>query len=231
MSRVRKEPKNQDFWELFEIYSAKNVDHVPRILKEVLQRSGYDSASTILALDGEKASEKVKEIEQYVTDCLLDLVKQNKAYSNISDTFHFLPGHKTFLSLLPSKVLAFQKSAAIQNRRPGKSLSSCNKHANELGSDKEEEIEVQSEEELTNLKKKLLDKLNSRSNSSSKFTLDEISAIDLYISKNARPGNTSYKCIVKCHSCDSKIPCTFTTYWQTGNLEKHIKKNMVCIQH
>lgn len=90
----------------------------------------------------------------------------------------------------------------------------------------EETIEILNYDELQELKKKLLQKLmkNSQPNKSSViFTINHIGTIDLYVSKAAKPGKPSYKSNVNCPLCEVTVPCTYVTYWQIGNLEKHMK--------
>lgn len=217
--------KDTDFWSLFEKFSGERFEHLPILVVSILKISGYDNASSLVELN----DEKIQGIEQYITDSQLDWVKDDLKYPGTADTFRFLPGHKTFLCVLPSKIKSFQKSysklrveTAIgdENSNPnlGTHDSSYNTH--------QDEIDFATTDDLDELKQKLhmkLIKCSKSINSLLVFAIDHIDSIDLYISKVAKHGKPSYKTNVKCPLCDLTVPCTYVTYWQTGNLEKHLK--------
>lgn len=108
-------PKEEpDFWPLFEKYSAQNYDHLPNIIVNILKKSGYDNASSLGALNQD---EHIHEIEEYITENHLEWVKEDSAYKDITNIFRFLPGHKIFLKILPSKVKDFQYHFSKKNKK------------------------------------------------------------------------------------------------------------------
>lgn len=180
-------------------------------------KAGYDNAIVFL----EFGEDDIKLIEQYAQEKESELIEKSAIYCNIKP-FAFLPGHRKVLTLLSSKIKSF------------KSKKKCKKnlfHVAKAEASKaivEETIELLSNDELNDIKRKLLEKLNIFARSiglSPDFSDSSISTdIEPYIPTSLKKKKTaSYRCIVKCSCCNKRIPCTHNSYWQSGNLENHLR--------
>lgn len=171
--------------------------------------SGYDNAISV----SEICENEVKVIEEFVNGNLKDLIEKSGTYK-ADGAFKFLPGHRKLLFSLPDKVKEFQ------NRKE--------KKIPENGEPATEELELLTEIELNGLKNELFVKLNTTAKDfglHTEFTEEElVTAIDPYISHARKTTNkATYKCSVKCTSCEKITPCTWNGRWQASNLEKHLK--------
>lgn len=82
-------------------------ESLPESVVEILKRSDYDNATSISGLN----ERNIIELEKFVTEHFIDLIRTDATYSHISKTFHFLPGHKTHLLLLPTVIEKFRKNS------------------------------------------------------------------------------------------------------------------------
>lgn len=188
-------------WKKFEIFLKKSI---PEYIIKILAQTGYDNTVSI----SEICEEDVKTIEEFVDAKLKHIVEASGVYK-IYEKFAFLPGHKKLILSLPNQLKLFEN---IKKRKVEEAT---------------EEVELLNQEEIDSLTAKLLSKLSKTAGNIglNSFTENEVkSTIDVYInhsrSLNEKP---SYKCSIKCSECDKIIPCTWNGYWQTGNLDKHLK--------
>lgn len=200
------------FWVEFESFLKKSF---PEYIIKILYATGYDNEIAISAL----CNEDIKIIEEFVDSNLKHLIENLDIY-NSSEKFIFLPGHKKLVLSLPKQLKEFE------NNKKEK----VEKSETEQLAVTDEEIELLSETEIVDLKKKLLSKLTTSAENIGlqKFTENEfLSSVDAYVShslvKNKKP---TYKCLIKCIKCEKRIPCTWNGYWQIGNFEKHLKIHM-----
>lgn len=198
--------ENGKIWKKFLNFLTKSI---PKYIIEILIQSGYDNTISISDLQ----KEDIEIIENYVDRKLKHLIVNSKVYE-ADEKFVFLPGHEKLILALPKVLKTFENKKKRTNEIIG------------------EEVTIFSEEELLDLKEKLLAKLNLRGKNFGLklFTENEIvSTIDLYLSHSRSLGNNkhsnkpSYKCSVKCPECEKITPCTYNGYWQIGNIEYHLK--------
>lgn len=165
-----------------------------------------------------------------------ELLKTHGSYAN-QEKFEFLPGHKKLILGLRNRVKDFIDSNSKPSSKPKDLVETSTKKTVETSNNTtetesiSESVELLSEEELENLKKELVARLNrtAKSNTGILFTENNIiGTVDAYISTNSRVTATriaSYKCVVKCTHCDKTVPCTFNKRWETSNLEAHLQKH------
>lgn len=127
----------------------------------------------------------------------------------------FKPGHRILIIAISKKAKQFLKDKLSTKK-------------NDTEASTLEIVEILTPEEINNIRATLINKLNSSAQQNGlniKFTENEISAIETYISHSQSATNKpSYKCIVKCALCQKSVPCTHNGHWQTSNLESHLKK-------
>lgn len=194
-------------------------DSLPELMIQILSATGY--AISISELD----STEIGIIEEFVTKNLKHLLKDSKSYSQ-TDPFVFLPGHKKLLISLPIKAIAFKNSNS-KSRTRAKTETVYGAGSVES----QETIELLTNEGNEILKKSLILKLNNyirTAGLTTEFKEDAlVSPIDTYISHSRTSDkNSSYKCSIKCIFCTKIVPCTHHGYWQTSNLEKHVKSHI-----
>lgn len=196
---------------------------IPELIVQLLFRAGYDNAFSILDID----ESDLKLIEEHAEQKSQDLLLKSGTYSEVKP-FRFLPGHKKLIYSLPKKIHGFK------NKRCRKNLFNIPEVQAQVQTLAEETIELDSESEIAKLKENLLSKLNKSASVVNSnvdlniiFTEAELTAVEQYISNSIKVGRKaskpSYKCMVKCVMCEKNIPCTYNSYWQTSNLEKHFK--------
>lgn len=206
----------------------------PRPIIHILIAAGYDNALSIENID----ESDIKLIEEHAEQKSKHLIKQLENY-NLEDKFEFLPGHRKLLFYLKEKIREFQEIKISKLFESSEELALTPAAATASGEESREEIELFTADERSDLKKTLLTKLNASASATtlhSEFTEEHIvSTIDVYIStsqiRRTNPRKNissrhSYKCTVKCTNCDRVIPCTFTSHWQIGNLDKHLKTHI-----
>lgn len=204
------------FWIKFQSYLGNTI---PQFIVDILCSAGYDSALSISELN----DDDITVIENHVLQ-KSELLKNSDSYTeNLAENspFTFLPGHRKLLFTLKSKATNFieeNKKSIVDN----KSIST-------------EEIELFSDEELKVLGNDLLRKLSTYSQTiglgSTFQDTNIVTSIDAYISNNTQKAKkslktASYKCSVKCVSCERVIPCTYNNRWETGNIELHLKRHV-----
>lgn len=207
----------KDFWSTFQLYLREN--RLPNLIVEILKKTGYDSPLSIELLE----DDKIKGIEESIQkrfNSFNQLFKDTE-YENI-ETFEFLPGHKTLLlgiRIYVKKYLEKNLSAKRNNRLPA-IVEECS----------ETELELFSDIEKENLKKKLIEKVEkfskkfnisteSLSQNNIRGDLDAIIKADNHI---------VYKCKFHCSigDCQYITPCLYNKHWQISNLEKHLKTHI-----
>lgn len=179
--------------------------------------SGYDCPFAIATLD----DDDIKIIQSHIVNKESQLLSGHSVYSEQS-SFELLPGHLKVLSTLKKKAIEFGESRTKSNSQ---SIT--------------EEITLLFEEEIEELKDKLIQKLNTfvgrftevLPQNKAKFAKQNIVSIDTYITNNSRSSvrrvvKPAYKCTVKCNLGEKSIPCTFNNHWETSNFEKHLKKHV-----
>lgn len=181
----------------------------------ILSSAGYDCALSLAELD----ESDIKNIETFVSKN--QNILKDSVYA-VDEIFEFLPGHRKLLFVLRNKAIDF-----IENNK--KNVTNKSENTNSLANSIEE-VELLTGDEIVALKKKLVEKLNRRITSyglNVVFTEENIiSSLDAYISQSSRNSRASYKCTVKCVSCEKLVPCTHNKYWETSNFETHLKKHI-----
>lgn len=154
----------------------------------ILLSAGYDCALSIADLD----EVDIQSIQQLVSSKSQELLK-NTAYV-VGEPFEFLPGHRKLLYVLRKKAIEF-----IEESRKASESGNIRLRLSE-------EIELLTVDEIEALKKSLVKKLNIRATSiglKKLFTEENIvSALEAYVSHHSRNSKASYKCTVKCVSCE-----------------------------
>lgn len=191
--------------------------------------SGYDNAISI----SEFCDDDIKTVETYVNSHLKHLIENVEVYKKVHQSnqqFVFLPGHKKLLLSLKNKLKEFQisenvgkktkKSAETLAENPCETLTETNQTI--------EELELFTEDELKKLKTGLRTKLTKFVQNiglvETEYANNKVSVPEGYISHSKSLSHKAgYKCTVECIICEKNIPCTWNSYWQTGNLEKHIR--------
>lgn len=180
-------------------------------------RAGYDNAIVFL----EFGEDDIKLIEQHARENESQLIKKSKIYCNIKP-FAFLPGHRKVLTSLSSKIRSFKSKKKCKKNLFQVTIAEASKAI------VEETVELLTENELSDIKIKLLAKLNTFARSIGlrpDFSDSSIATdIETYIPTSLKRKKTaSYRCLVKCILCNKRIPCTHNSHWQTSNFENHLK--------
>lgn len=163
-------------------------------------------------------------IEEFVTKNLQHLLKDSKLYTQ-SNCFKFLPGHRRLLLSLPNKAIDF-----INSKTKSKTKTNAEAVCGASSVKPQQTIELLTDEEIEILKKSLILKLNNYTRTAgltTEFKEDAlVGSIDPYISHSRTSDKKpSYKCSIKCIFCAKVVPCTHHGYWQTSNLENHVKSH------
>lgn len=176
----------------------------PKELKAILSISGFDSELSLKEIN----EKTIESIEQIVNENLsannLEIVSALKGsvYEKKPLPFHFLLGHKILLSSLPERIDSIKRKKETRRKFTEDS----------------EVIENRGPEEY---KKSLLLKLKKYSEKHElNFEIEESQI------KKISQINQVTRCVVQCCFCETKIPCTFTTYWRISNLIAHIRGHL-----
>lgn len=179
----------------------------PQEIKLILNICGFDSELSLKEIN----EKTIESIEQTVTENLnsnnLELVSglKGSVYEGKPLPFNFLLGHRVLILSIPEKVQLLQKSKSNKRFPIGNASETEN---------------VEKNRSVDAYKKALLLKLK---NYAKKFSLNfEVKENHI---KNFSQVNNVIRCNVKCCFCDTRIPCTFITYWNIGNLTKHIRNH------
>lgn len=174
---------------------------IPEFIINILIKTGFDNNISIELIN----EESIKEIEDFVTENCLDLLKDT-VYSN-EIRLKFLPGHRLLLMNLKSNFKEKKRSVAtVQNSN----------------------VDILSDERKEELKRSLIDKLKNyckKINLIDNITNESIVGV-LNTSVNSA-GKFVHKHQSKCPFCAEKIfPCTYNKHWQVSNFEKHLKSHL-----
>lgn len=213
--------EKRKLWKKFEDLLKKTI---PDYILEILIQSGFDNAFSI----SELCEEDIKIIEEFVDKNLKHLIENSGVYKT-SERFVFLPGHKKLILSLPNQLKNCKENSANKVEKCDKTSGTEKLNLTSEQVNTGEEIELLNESELNDLKKKLLSKITKTAQGIGlkPFTENEVlSSLDVYINHSRALNNKpSYKCSVKCTECEKSVPCTWNGYWQTANLEKHLKSH------
>lgn len=174
---------------------------------KVLTAAGFDNAIAISDID----ETDIINIESYAGEHCRHLIDLD----SVDGKLKLKPGHRKL-------VLALSKKAASFLQHKSQKIEQTNTVLCET-------VEILTNEEVIELGKNLIDKLNKCLTACNikniQYTSEEIGDIEAYIS-HSRFGakHPSYKCAVKCVFCEKRVPCTHNKHWQSSNLERHLKK-------
>lgn len=192
-----------------------NLEHFlefkfPAELKAILNISGFDCELSLKEID-EKSIELIEErVNTNLVANDLETVSALKGstYEQKPLPFRFLLGHKILILSIPEKINSLKKNKT--KKRLGKRL------LGQIENDSEEK--VYGPEEYKNA---LLLKLK---NYADKYKLNfEIKENNI---KKFTQVNKVIRCVVQCCFCETKIPCTFHTFWIISNLTAHIRGHL-----
>lgn len=226
---------------------------VPKCIKEILRKSGFDNALVIALID-EKA---IGDIESYMQEngegiinsldcCNSDNYKQ-------MDVFLFMPGHKLTILAIAQKVRELNQAAAENVIKQNKvvetagNLPQLSSTLTEREQTENTATEVQRPKEVIemvangnpthsrrlveeNLKSLLIVRLeaaiNSKLNDSdATFKIDETRVIAMKIEMTNSQPNGSSKC--RCPYCETPIEAKcINGNWRISNIVRHIEKHI-----
>lgn len=169
-------------------------EKLPETLKYILENSGFDSESAVLALN----SGSITEIEKYINEnkSLLKKTSYEHCLTDNSD-FKLKPGHRALLLNIPK---------ALNNKNNCETEKKNNRRINS---------EQLTEEYLTNaIITKIVKYATDRN-----FEVDS----DLLVVSDIHQENNTIKCQLQCPVCGKKIRCTYYTYWNVSNFQSHFR--------
>lgn len=171
-----------------------------------MNANGFDHSLAVKQIN----VETIKNIETNTTDNLKHILEGSVYEKN--SVFRFLPGHRASLLVLPELVENYEKTKSVTKKSVPKVYSAASS---------ENSSECEGKEQLKTILIQKLTKYCTKINLGvSDLSEENIGCIEIAAN---RAGVTTYKCSVKCHICDLKIPCIFNKVWQKSNLEKHLK--------
>lgn len=197
-------------------------DTIPDVIINICRRAGYDNALAILDFD----VSDIKTIEEHTEQYSRDILNESDIYSDVRP-FVFKPGHKKLLLTLPNKIHGFKNCKSRKNLFNSTKLEASKPFVEKVV----EEVELLTESEISDLREKLIDKINYSVRvcglQAVFSTAEVVTDIEPYISHSLKnQKKPSYKCHVKCALCEKLIPCTHNSHWQISNLDRHLKNHL-----